>query len=223
MFDGVTSVEVGIGVDARAGRDARDAVAGVLAVEGDLVEMAVAGVDGFDLGIAEFRIANGLREHMRTDGGDDADMNRGIEVELTADGAAIDRGRGVIGGVAIVRDERFLEDREDAERFMHGGLDAKFAREVPRLRFLHRLRVRAQERTRRPDNAAVVEAVGGGSIRGDSPRGIPGEIRGAIHGEVYCAIDRICATIKECADGDAGDFIGIAAIPCHGAKCTLPQ
>lgn len=150
-------------------------------------------------------------------------MNRGIEVELTADGAAIDRGRGVIGGVAIVRDERFLEDREDAERFMHGGLDAKFAREVPRLRFLHRLRVRAQERTRRPGNAAVVKAVGGGSIRGDSPRGIPGEIRGAIHGEVYCAIDRICATIKECADGDAGDFIGIAAIPCHGAKCTLPQ
>lgn len=84
-------------------------------------------------------------------------------------------------------------------------------------------------------NAAVVEAVGGGSIRGDSPdgippeipRGIPGKIRGAIHGaihgEVYRAIDRIRATIKECADGDAGDFIGITAIPCHGAKCTLPQ
>jgi hypothetical protein len=91
------------------------------------------------------------------------------------------------------------------------------------LRFLHRLRVRAQERTRRPGNAAVVEAVGGGSIRGDSPRGIPGKIRGAIHGEIYCAINRIRATIKECADGDAGDFIGITAIPCHGAKCTLPQ
>ena len=141
---------------------------------------------------------------MRRKRRDDADVDRRIEVEFAAGGAAVDGGRGsraLVRPTGVGGDERLLEGREDIERLLKRGLDAQRAGDPALLGLLDGLRVGAELRPRR-----ALPAVRGAGLG---------------HREVDRGIDRVGAAREEGAHRCARDFIGCAAVRAHGAKCTL--
>jgi len=236
-IDGVSADEVEARIDGSARRDAHDAIGGVLAVEGDLVEVSVAGIDGSDGGLAEPGVAERLREDVRGKRGDDSDMHRGIEIELGARGAAVDGGRVPacvrrVGVGGIVHRKRLLERGQDTERLVEGRLDAQATGELAGLRLLERLCVGAELRARGTVHAWRMRV---------------GET-GLVKREVDGGVDALGTAGLQRADGATGDCIGmgpravarddaviavivasvaliagVVSVGCtrHGEKCTL--
>jgi hypothetical protein len=237
-IDGVSADEVEARIDGSARRDAHDAIGGVLAVEGDLVEVSVAGIDGSDGGLAVPGVAERLREDVRGKRGDDADVDRWVEIELGARGAAVDGGRvsARVGGVGVGRvvdRERLLEQGEHAERFVEGRLDAQATGELAGLRLLERLCVGAELRARGTVHAWRMRVGETGLVKREVDGGVDALGAAGLQRADGATGDRIGLVARTIATDDAvvpvtvaavAVVMGVVSVGCtrHGEKCTLP-